>query len=212
MKTIREYKQMALQELKGNWTNPVLATLIVSLVSVSVNIDAKTEITSTLAILTLAALAISIFLDMPMRYRYDQMFLSFMRKEGSVTIQGLFSYFKKDFNRAVCVPLLTSIFTFLWALLLIIPGIIKGLGYSMANMVAMDHPELDSYDCLMHSQELMRGHKMDLFLLNLSFIGWILLSILSLGIGLLWIVPWMQSTIAAFYHDLLREAGELVEE
>ena len=77
----------------------------------------------------------------------------------------------------------------------------------MAPYIAEDNPELGPGECLRRSEALMYGHKMDLFMLHLSFIGWILLGILSLGIGLLWVTPWMEMAQVKFYEELKAEAG-----
>ncbi len=104
--------------------------------------------------------------------------------------------------------LLISIFTFLWALLLIIPGIIKSIAYSQAYFIYKDwtsQPEngkVSALDCITESRRLMDGHKMDYFMLQLSFIGWGLVGLITLGIGFIWIIPYMNTTFAIFYDDL----------
>ena len=77
----------------------------------------------------------------------------------------------------------------------------------MAPYIAEDNPELDPIECLRRSEVLMYGHKMDLFILHLSYIGWILLGIITLGIGLLWVAPWIELAQVKFYEELKAEAG-----
>lgn len=103
--------------------------------------------------------------------------------------------------------LLMIILIFLWSLLLLIPGIIKSFAYAMTPFVLVDNPELSCYEAIKRSQELMKGNKWRYFLLALSFLGWILLGILSLGIGFFWIIPYIETTTAAFYYDIKAQKG-----
>ena len=103
--------------------------------------------------------------------------------------------------------LLMIILIFLWSLLLLIPGIIKSFAYAMTPFVLVDNPELPCYEAIKRSQELMKGNKWRYFLLALSFLGWILLGILSLGIGFFWIIPYIETTTAAFYYDIKAQKG-----
>ncbi|MDH5100683.1 DUF975 family protein [Lactobacillus kefiranofaciens] len=100
---------------------------------------------------------------------------------------------------------MTSIFTFLWTLLLIIPGIIKSYSYAMTPYIVKDMvasgKQVGATDGINASRELMNGHKMDLFVFDLSFIGWFLLGGISV-IGMLWVVPYYQTAKANFYREL----------
>ena len=101
--------------------------------------------------------------------------------------------------------LLVTVFTFLWTLLLIIPGIVKGLAYTLTPFILKEKPELSPNEAIELSMKMMDGHKWDFFLLCLSFIGWYLLSIFTLCIGLLWVMPYQYTTIVAFYEDVKAE-------
>jgi uncharacterized membrane protein len=87
-------------------------------------------------------------------------------------------------------------------MLLVIPGIVKFYSYAMTPYLRYENPMLSAETLICKSMKMMNGHKMKLFLLDLSFIGWLLLCILTLGIGFLWLIPYMQSARAAFYEDL----------
>ncbi|MGX7244412.1 DUF975 family protein [Enterococcus quebecensis] len=107
----------------------------------------------------------------------------------------------------ICIYLLMTIFISLWSLLLVIPGIIKGYSYSQAYFVYYDSFEETGVrpgflNCITRSRQLMKGYKGQLFLLDLSFIGWHILAILTLGIGYLWLTPYIAATKAAFYENL----------
>lgn len=91
----------------------------------------------------------------------------------------------------------------------LIPGIIKAYSYSMSYFVLTDHPELSANEARKRSMQLMRGKKWKLFCLQISFIGWGFLILLTLGILSFWVVPYMQTATAEFYTDLLAEQGEL---
>lgn len=107
----------------------------------------------------------------------------------------------------VVIYLLTAIFTFLWSLLFIIPGIIKGYAYSQAYFIYYDDYRKTGIapgyrDAITKSRQLMDGHKGQLFLLDLSFIGWHILCLFTLGIGYLWLTPYILTTKVAFYDNL----------
>lgn len=128
-------------------------------------------------------------------------FLKISRNE-TVSYKELFS---KTNLFAFCLSLtiLVGIFTYLWLLLFIIPGIIAAISYSQAYYIALDNPNLSAKECIDESKKLMNGHKMDYFLLHLSFIGWILLGALTLGILYFWLIPYMSVTEANFYNKLI---------
>ena len=100
---------------------------------------------------------------------------------------------------------LKGLYVLLWSILFIIPGIIKTLAYAMTNYILVDHPELSANKAILLSNEMMKGHKYDLFYLYLSFAGWFLLCILTLGIGYFWLIPYAQTAQASFYQDVKAE-------
>ena len=103
---------------------------------------------------------------------------------------------------------LMGLFIVLWSLLFLIPGIIKSFSYAMTPFILVERPELSANAAINESRRLMKGRKFDLFYLYLSFIGWFILSILSLGIGFLWLGPYVQTSLAAFYADVKAEKAE----
>ena len=109
------------------------------------------------------------------------------------------------FGKAFWLRLRMSIFTFLWTLLLIIPGIIKSYAYSMSGFILTENPEMTAKEAMQVSEKMMVGNKWRLFCLQISFIGWQLLCVLSLGIGFLWLTPYMNAATAAFYDEISRE-------
>jgi uncharacterized membrane protein len=107
-----------------------------------------------------------------------------------------------QFWRMVRLYLWMALCVVAWLLLLIIPGIIASYAYAMAFYIAADNPSLNARETLWRSKELMKGHKGRLFCLYLRFFGWQLLCLLTCGIGFLWLVPYMNTSVARFYDDL----------
>lgn len=112
--------------------------------------------------------------------------------------------FSKDFGKLLCVGIVRVIFVALWSLLLIVPGIIKAFAYALVPMICADekYKDLGITDILKKSEEMMNGHKMDYFVLALSFIGWLLLVPFTLGIICIWLVPYMETAMTKFLYDV----------
>ena len=108
----------------------------------------------------------------------------------------------RKFGRAFLWYLIVGIYTFLWSLLLIVPGIIKSFSYAMTPFILIDHPEMSVNEAITESRHIMDGHKWELFCLNFSFIGWWLLGFLTCGLLFLWLIPYVGITNAAFYRSL----------
>ncbi len=138
----------------------------------------------------------------PITFALSAMFLKGARDGKSMEFGELFQGFGKDFGQNFLIGLMTAIYTFLWGLLLIIPGIIKYYAYSMAYYIKADHPDYDWRRCIDESMEMMRGHKWQLFVLDLSFIGWYIVGALCLGVGTLWVVPYESAAKAQFYESI----------
>lgn len=107
-----------------------------------------------------------------------------------------------DFWSAFKVNFLVGLFTFLWSLLFVIPGIVKSYAYSMSMYILAENKGKPALECISESKAMTDGHKMDLFVLGLSFIGWALLGSITFGIAFIWIVPYMQATYANAYNSL----------
>ncbi len=122
------------------------------------------------------------------------------------SIGTLFNGFKGDVGGNILTGLLISVFTALWTILFIIPGIVKSYAYSMAYFIKLDHPEYTATQAITESRKLMKGHKMNLFLLDLSFLGWMIVGALCLGIGTLWVTPYQYAARAEFYKEITGNA------
>lgn len=115
----------------------------------------------------------------------------------------LFSQFDR-FGTGFAQHFLRSLYTLLWSLLLIVPGIIAALNYAMTPFILEEHPELTASEAIRRSKELMRGHKTDLFILELTFIGWSLLCVLTLNLGHIALNPYKNAAYAVFYREITK--------
>ena len=144
------------------------------------------------AILTMvvstAGSLISLIISGPFALGVSIFWLNLSRK-NNVQMEMIFSGFK-DFGKALKLYYWRMLFTILWLLLLIVPGFIASLSYSMAFFIMADNKEIGAREALKQSKKMMQGNKWKLVCLDLRFLGWFLLSILSLGIGFLWLIPY----------------------
>lgn len=126
--------------------------------------------------------------------------INLIKKDAPAEFNVLFSKFS-NLGKCLLLNLATGLLIFAWSLLLIIPGIIAAYRYAMAPYIMAQNPDIGVMDAIGQSKELMRGHKGRLFWLSLTFIGWVLLSVLTFGIGFLWLNPYMEAAQAAFYLE-----------
>lgn len=117
---------------------------------------------------------------------------------------------KKQFGAAFLTGLLMAAEILLWSCLFYIPGLIKYYAYSQVFYIRQDHPEMSAKEALRASEKMMDGHKMEFFLLQLSFIGWHILAGFTFGLLYLWLIPYMQMTYVGYYERLkaLNEPAE----
>ena len=191
-----QFRAAARSQLRGDWLPTVGASLVYAV------------------LINLASMVffVGIFIvGGPLTLGFCGYFLRKARGEKA-EIENLFEGFK-TFGTSFLLYLMEMIFIFLWSLLLIIPGIIKSLSYSMAFFILRDNPGMGSMEALNASKKMMHGYKKKLFYLYLSFIGWALLGLLTLGIGYLWLIPYIYLSTANFYENLKGEAaGRTAEE
>jgi len=189
--TIRGF---ARESLSGNWLNAVLAYLIIiGIISVVSTLQVVTWII--LGSLTYGLYLYYIVLIREKAGDFNLLFKAFSFSEKNL---GLF-------GKTLGLYLLMSLYIFLWTLLLIVPGIIAAYSYRIAFYLMIDNPEIGVSEALKQSKEMMYGYKSKLFCLDLSFIGWGLLCILSFGIGILWLSPYMLTSQTIFYEELRNE-------
>lgn len=119
----------------------------------------------------------------------------------ALDFSDLFSQFDR-FGTGFAQNFLRTLYTFLWSLLLIVPGIIAALSYAMTPFILEEHPELTASEAIARSKALMDGHKMDLFILTLTFLGWDILCALTANIGHLFLNPYKNAAYAVFYREI----------
>lgn len=207
MRSNQDYKNEALASLKGNWAPTVAATIIAYIISMIITGTSNFLDPSAYVLVfsfTGAAVVIDIFLLQPLSTGYLNS-LKLLNQGDNDIINNMFRTGFGRYGHVVWTMFLMNLFTLLWALLLIIPGIIKAFSYAMTPYIIIDNPELSANEAIDRSRAMMRGHKFDLFYLWLSFIGWGILCIFTLGIGLFWLMPYMYTSTAAFYKDVKAE-------
>jgi uncharacterized membrane protein len=130
-------------------------------------------------------------------------FLGIANTGRTPQINDLMSGFQEgNFIRSLEGYLRITIFTFLWSLLFIIPGIIKAFAYSQTFFLMADDKKLSAGEAQKKSIAMMKGHKLDLFVLQLSFLPWAILCALTFGLAAIWVIPYTQTTLALFYENL----------
>lgn len=201
-----ELKEWAKEFVKGKRWDVLLPIIIMFLFSgftVTFNVGDSENINyKLLSIMSVVSFAISIVVFIIQIGFTDYMVRFIKKKEYKLEI--LFSKFS-DYARLIGVYLLQVIFIFLWTLLFIIPGIIKGIAYSLVPYLLADdkYKKLSATEILKKSEELMNGHKWDFVVLGLSFIGWHILAIFTLFILEIWILPYQQVAITKFLRDIV---------
>jgi uncharacterized membrane protein len=146
--------------------------------------------------------ALTLLIATPLGFGYSVALLRHMHGEPDDDLVTRPFMAFKDYGRYLGTSLLMVVYIFLWMLLLIIPGIIKGYSYAMTPYIMDEHPELSADECIEASKKMMAGYKWKLFLLDLGFIGWLILCVLTLGILTLWVQPWMECSHVKFYDEL----------
>ncbi len=250
----KHYKKIALERLVGNWVLSIIVTFIASLlggtgsyVSVGRNLGKSefmnqlplfSNVLVLLAVLFVGALAIiglvwsiiQLVVGPAVSLGLKLFYIKIIQKEAP-SFSNLFSRFSYKL-KAFILTLLIWIFTFLWTLLFVIPGIIASYSYSMAVYIMAENPSLSATECINRSKKMMLGNKFRLFCLDFSFVGWYLLCgvvaaigsyflatsnvglfalfFLAAGFGVAILKPYTEAARAAFYLDLSRKDVEVI--
>ena len=208
MDSITNYKNRALSALENKWGNFVAITFVYGFIIGITQILSGDK--DSPAILHLIGLVLFI-LALPLTWGFQTLFLGAVRG-GEATAKDLFEGYNKElFSRVLTTTLLYYVYVFLWSLLLLIPGCIKSYSYAMTPYILKDNPEMKNNAAIEESMRMMDGHKLELFLLDLSFIGWAILSLLTCCIGFLWLAPYMNMARVNFYEDLKKASVEVKE-
>jgi uncharacterized membrane protein len=187
--TAKDYRALAWQRLNGRWGMMVLTFFIYSIL---VSALSYTGIGSFLLLGVLSIGLSSVCLT--------------LSRTGEAKLECLFDGFKGNIANAIICSMLYQLYLALWMMLFIIPGLIKAYSYAMTFYIMRDNPDISANDAITASRKMMNGHKAELFCLHFSFIGWILLGVITCGIGMLFVAPYMEMATAAFYENL--KAGQ----
>jgi uncharacterized membrane protein len=177
----RECKETAKKIMKDQWIVGFVVLLIESLI-----VSALSTMTLGIGLFLLQSIIIiavyNVFINGYAGKKYE--------------VSDMLNGITDEITNRICLSVLKQLYTFLWTLLFIIPGIVKSYSYFLAEFISRKDPKLSATDCITKSREIMDGHKWELFVFQLSFIGWHLLAILTFGILYIWLAPYiMQSTI-----------------
>ncbi|MDU1911798.1 DUF975 family protein [Fusobacterium sp.] len=216
---INSIKNQSLNTLKNNWGTGVLINICFFLISLLLEVlDYLEELVfyrvEDSIILILIFLIIFIIMNISLAYANVlssfKCFLELAKgeklevKHYSFGFNNMFTAFRV--GGAFCI------FIFLWSLLFFIPGIIKSISYSMALFIAIEYPEISGREALKLSMKITDGYKWDIFLFSLSFIGWAILCIFTLGIGFLWFTSYVDTAYSILYLKLKENRIELFSE
>ena len=220
-----DYRSVARENLRGNWSLSVFVAAIAWLLGgilvgstfipqinfkyqgESISLDEWMALATTIShtlgsglmklnLLKLAQLVIGGVIQLG----YAQYLLK-QHNHASFELHDLFSQFDR-FKEGFLQKFLRSLYTVLWSLLFVIPGIVKSYAYAMTPFIMAENPDMSANDAIKASIRLMEGHKGELFTLDLTFIGWDLLAALTCNIGYLFLNPYKNAAYAAFYKDL----------
>ncbi|USS90714.1 DUF975 family protein [Fructilactobacillus carniphilus] len=201
-------KQKTLHNFAGNWVAAILIGLPYVIMNyATVRFRFLSFILAILAILGILVLVGMVF-TLSEWFDFNQV----PKAPLTATFRNMFSTPKPWGPFLLCIVVYG--FMILWSLLLIVPGIVKGLAYSQALFIYRDHvlrgeTDPDINEVITESRRLMNGHKLEFFWLNLSFIGWGILSFMTLGIGFFWLVPYYMGTMVN-YHEALVAGGDVI--
>lgn len=225
--TYSDYRRIARENLAGNWGKSLGIAFVAAIFgallagsNIGFDITIDEEIIPHLPSIVLSVLGVLVsissilnlaqfILGGTVQLGYTQILLK-QYHHMEFEMGELFSQFHR-FKQGFLQSFLRTLYIALWSLLFIIPGIIANYKYAMTPFLMADNPNMTAKEAIAASCELMDGHKGELFILGLTFIGWDILAVLSLGIGFLWLNPYKEATYAAFYRDLIIQRNNTVE-
>ena len=199
--TYKELRERAWNALEGHWWEAACMVLVIGACELVIEaISGNPMENSYRSIVQILALGL-----LPMSYAFETSILRLVRTGESLKVNELFTVYRDNFGNSFLIKLFVVIFVLLWTCLFIVPGIVMSYAYSMSVYILNDNPDMTPMQAIKASKEMMRGHKWDLFVLDLTFIGWLLLSILTAGILLLFVQPYMNAAHAEIYREIKGE-------
>lgn len=174
--------------LDGKWGKAIAVVLLMTVINMTLNS------------VPVAGAVVNGVLSGPFSVGLAVFFISLTRRQTS-DIGMLFAGFSR-FGAAFLASLLMTVFVILWSLLLIIPGILAAYSYSMTFFILADDSQVGALEAIQRSKAMMDGRRWKLFCLSLRFMGWAILCVFTFGIGFLWLLPYMNASLALFYDDV----------
>lgn len=191
----------------NKWQNVLVIlinTLIVGGVQVVVNLSGDDWVLA--MFMSLVSIAVSLLVVNIITMGTMTWFHRAIKTEG-LKMEEMFWPFKEDYGGNVLMMFLISLYTALWSMLFVVPGIVKGYSYSLAMYIKSENPNIPASKAIELSTRMTNGHKMDLFVLDMSFIGWAILSAFTLNIlGILYVIPYQYASKAFAYEEIKEEA------
>ncbi|AXQ77953.1 DUF975 family protein [Streptococcus chenjunshii] len=224
MKTRKELKDEAKAALSGNWGWAAALSIIpylllmltffmiislLGLFSYAGGSNESTELIGVSFFLIIAVYILFLLAFFGISVSISSSFLDLVRgKKDELMSAATYGFRQGRYGKFFANSLMVAIFIYLWSLLFTIPGLIKTYSYALSTYIVKDDLEqgrpMSATSAITKSRQLMDGHKWDLFVLELSFLGWQILASLTLGIGYIWLTPYISATYAAFYDDLVQ--------
>lgn len=179
-------KELAKNQISGNIGILFLCMLVVAVISIAAGV-----ITGGIGMIFVAA---------PMQISMCMIYLN-LAKNQKPTVGNTFDGFDV-FGKSLWLSIITGFFMWAWMLLFIIPGIVKSFSYAMAPYILAENNDMTAREALRESKRIMDGHKGELFVLHLSFVPWLMLGSITCGIAMIYVIPYMNMTIANFYNNI----------
>jgi len=206
MKHNVQIRQETREILRGKWLAGAAITLIFGILLLLTGAFSVFNLNDEV-IFSLLTILTAIVIGYPLQLGFTMVWLKVARHNSHPEVKDLFGAFNRRYHRsAMGTLLLMQIYTMLWTLLLIVPGIIKSIEYAMTPFIIADEPELGCNEAIEKSMAMMRGHRWQLFKMYLGMIGWMILGVFTCYIAWLWIIPYYQTAYAKFYLALKEEA------
>ena len=211
MVTSKEFRQRARTSLKGKYPNAVAVCFFINIVLFISGIASMLgrNISGQIINQTLASFSsvltflMTLLIENPFTIGVNNYFIK--NTDSQPEFFDIFSGFKKNYKNNVKIMFIKQIKIMLWSFLFVIPGIIKSYEYAMVPYILADNPELEEADVFVLSKNMMMGNKFALFRLEFSFFGWMLLASLPLGLGMIFLLPYMNAATAEFYKEIKNE-------
>ena len=217
----------ARDRLRGNWAQSIGVALVASLLGGTVttassgssagsgssfnfnagDLQQMPEIVSTIVLAVVGVIALMVLAQFIIGGTIQLGYAGYLLRQNrrqDPRFSDLFSEFER-FGQGFAQRFLRGLYIFLWSLLLVIPGIIADLSYSMTPYIMAEHPDMTASEAIAASKALMNGHKWELFVLHLTFIGWDILAALTLNVGHLVLNPYKNAAETAFYREITKQ-------